>query len=221
MDDVGSFHVSWLRTWGGRESGEELGSPGEIGVTQQAGRDPSRPFGGENCVDPLLAGGIGRGAEGACDRTEFEVEQAVPSCRLEIILAFRRRPADQLDLPVVKTKSPIGFEPLRFARAIVRQQDPLRTGFDDRGGDAARGNVGEALCREDDRDIPLPQRLQPFPDPRGEQRVIEEDPSFIEDQQSRPSVEPRLQLMEQVGQDRCDHARLPKQGIAVKKEHQR
>src|SRR3546814_9527494 len=73
---------------------------------------------------------------------------------------------------------------------MVGQQYGLRTAFDDRGCNDAIGDIGERLGREYHRDVLLAQRLQPFADARGEQRVVEEDPGFVEDQQRRPSVEP-------------------------------
>src|SRR3546814_12911714 len=54
----------------------------------------------------------------------------------------------------------------------------------------------------------LAQHLQPFPDARGEERVVEEYPGLIEDEQRRPAVEPFLQPMEEVGQNRRDRTGL-------------
>src|SRR3546814_12181525 len=92
---------------------------------------------------------------------------------------------------------------LRLDRAIVGQQYALRTAFDDRGCNDAIGDIGERLGREYHRDVLLAQRLQPFADARGEQRVVEEDPGFVEDQQRRPSVEPLFEPMEQIGRASC------------------
>src|SRR3546814_12966840 len=75
----------------------------------------------------------------------------------------------------------------------------LRAAFDDGGRDAAAGDVGEALGGEHYRDILLAQRLQPFADARGEQRMVEEDPGLVEDQQRRPAVEALLEPVEQIG----------------------
>src|SRR3546814_5861646 len=105
-----------------------------------------------------------------------------------------------LDLPIVQPEPFIRGTALRLDRAIVGQQYALRTAFDDRGCNDAIGDIGERLGREYHRDVLLAQRLQPFADARGEQRVVEEDPGFVEDQQRRPSVEPLFEPMEQVGE---------------------
>src|SRR3546814_9245913 len=72
----------------------------------------------------------------------------------------------------------------------------------------AIGDIGERLGREYHRDVLLAQRLQPFADARGEQRVVEEDPGFVEDQQRRPSVEPLFEPMEQVGEHEIGRAHV-------------
>src|SRR3546814_7201947 len=117
-------------------------------------------------------------------------------------MPFRRRPADQLDLSVVEPEPLICCARLRLDRAVVGEEDALRAAFDDGGRDAAAGDVGEALGGEHYRDILLAQRLQPFADARGEQRMVEEDPGLVEDQQRRPAVEALLEPVEQIGEDR-------------------
>ena len=52
----------------------------------------------------------------------------------------------------------------------------------------------------------LRRRLQPLADARREHRIVQEDPGLIQHQQRRPTIEPRLQAVEQVGQDRQHHA---------------
>ena len=51
----------------------------------------------------------------------------------------------------------------------------------------------------------LPQLLEPAPDPLGEERVEQEGPGLVEDDQRRPAVEARLDPVEEVEQDRDDH----------------
>ncbi len=123
-------------------------------------------------------------------------------------MALRRRPADQLDLAGIEAEALVGRPALRFDRAVVGQQDALRAAFDDGGRDAAVGDVGEALRREQDRDILLPERLQPLADPRREQRMIKEDPGFVEDEQGGTPVEPLLKPVEEIGEDGRDRAGL-------------
>src|SRR3546814_10913107 len=62
--------------------------------------------------------------------------------------------------------------------------------------------------------------LFPYPtlfrsDARCEQRVVEEDPGFVEDQQRRPSVEPLFEPMEQVGEHGRYDAGLPHQRLGL------
>src|SRR3546814_9506861 len=99
---------------------------------------------------------------------------------------------DQLDLAVVEPESRIDVAALRLHRTIVRQVDALRTAFDDGRRDRRPGDIGEALSREQHGYILLAQHLQPFPDARGEARVVEEYPCLIEDVQRLPAVYPFL-----------------------------
>src|SRR3546814_7109522 len=92
----------------------------------------------------------------------------------------------QLDLSVVEPESLIDGAALRLHRTIVRQEDALRTAFDDGRSDRRPGDIGEALSREHHGYILLAQHLQPFLDARGEERVVEEYPGLIEDEQRRP-----------------------------------
>src|SRR3546814_5667512 len=75
---------------------------------------------------------------------------------------------------------------VRLDVAVVGKQYPLRTAFDDRGCDAAIRNVSETVRCEHHGYILLAQHLQPFVDACGEQRVVEEHPGFVENEQRRP-----------------------------------
>ena len=66
-------------------------------------------------------------------------------------------------------------------------------------------DVRQALRGEDHRGVLLAQFLEPQPDPLGEERVEQERPGFVEDQEGRAAVEPRLDAVEEVEQDRNDH----------------
>src|SRR3546814_3806420 len=83
-----------------------------------------------------------------------------------------------------------GVQTCALPISVVGEQDSLRAAFDDGGGNRTVGDIGEALRREYDRDILLAQHLEPFADTGGEQRIVEEHPGFIEDEQRRASVEP-------------------------------
>src|SRR3546814_13486661 len=93
--------------------------------------------------------------------------------------------------------------------------DALRAAFDDGGRDAAAGDVGEALGGEHYRDILLAQRLQPSADARGSQRMVEEDPGLVEDQQRRPAVESLLEPVEQNDEHRRVNARTAEQRLGL------
>src|SRR3546814_17859656 len=104
---------------------------------------------------------------------------------------------DQLDLAAVEPESRIDVAALRLHRTIVRQEDALRTAFDDGRRARRPGDIGEALSREQHGYIILPPHLQPFPDARGEERVVAEYPDRIEDEQPRTAVEPFLHPTEE------------------------
>jgi hypothetical protein len=67
--------------------------------------------------------GLGRGGgEGERDLGEAQLEQAIAAARLAVIVALRRRPAEDLDLPVVEAEAAIDGRDLRLERALVRQE---------------------------------------------------------------------------------------------------
>ncbi len=63
-------------------------------------------------------------------------------------------------------------------------------------------NIGERLGGEDHRDVALTQCLQPLADATGEDRVVEEDPRFVENQQDRRPVEAVFEAPEEIRQHR-------------------
>src|SRR3546814_3126241 len=107
-----------------------------------------RPVLGQDRIDALLAVGIGRTAERKRDRAQAQLEQPVAPRRLQIIMPFRRRPADQLDLSVVEPEPLICCARLRLDRAVVGEEDALRAAFDDGGRDAAAGDRSEEHTSE-------------------------------------------------------------------------
>src|SRR3546814_20677040 len=96
---------------------------------------------------------------------------------------------EQLDLAVVEPESRIDVAALRLHRTIVRQEDALRTAFDDGRRDRRPGDIGEALSREQHGYLLLSQHLQTFPAARGEERGDAEHPRLIEDETRRPDDE--------------------------------
>lgn len=147
---------------GGRKFVERGGRPAEpAGFEQPPGEACLAAF-GEKAVDPALVGGTRGAAESEGDGPEIEVEETVAAARLEIIIALGSAARDQLDLPLVEAEASISGARLRFGGAVVGKEDALRAALDDRRRDAASGDVGEALGREDHRDILLSEHLQPF-----------------------------------------------------------
>ena len=131
-------------------------------AASQARAKPSRPCSARSSRDELLIGLRGRRAERERDRTEAEFEQAIAAPRLAVVVALRRRPRDDLDLPVVQAEAAIDGGDLRLDRAFIRQEQSRRAALDDRRRDRARFDIGERLGGEDDGGVLLAQRLQPF-----------------------------------------------------------
>jgi hypothetical protein len=92
---------------------------------------------------------------------------------------------------------------------FVRQEDLLRAGIDQGGGDAALLDIGEALGGEQDADILLAQGLEPSPDAGGEQAVVEEQPGLVENQQRRRAGKTLLEAMEDREQARASNGLMP------------
>ena len=166
----------------------------------QAGGEPVAAVGGEDFGDEGLVG-LGRGGgKGERDFAEPELEQAIAPAALAVVVALRRRPAQDLDLAIAKPEPAVGRRDLRFERAFVGEEHSRRAALDDRRRDRRAVDVGEALGREDDARVLLAQRLQPFPELAGEAFVVERQPALVDDQQGRPAVKAILDTVEQVGQ---------------------
>ncbi len=195
--------------------GEKVGSPAEIGGRQVIGREPVGAGLGEDGVDAALAGRVGCTAQRQRNRSETQFEQSVPTRGLQVIMPLRRRPADQFDLAIVETEARIGLPALGLDRTVVGKQDALRAALDDGRRDAAARDIGEALRGEQDRHVLLAEGLQPLADTRGEERMVEEDPGFVEDQQCRATVETFLEAVEQIRQHRGHDARLSEERLGL------
>ncbi len=85
-----------------------------------AAANPSRPCCGDDRGDGRLIGLGGRGGEGECDFGEAQLEQAIAAARLAVIVALRRRAAEDLDLAIVQPEAAIDGCDLRFERALIR-----------------------------------------------------------------------------------------------------
>jgi hypothetical protein len=196
-------------------------------LLQQGGRPGQAAFGQECCgeiaafrigeqpVDQPLDLRIGRADQRQRDRAQPQLEQPVAARGLQIIMPLRAGPADQLDLAAVEPEALIARPALGLDGPVIGQQDALRAALDDRRGDGALGDIGQALRGEDHRDILLAQHLEPFADARGKERMVEEDPGFIENEQGRPTGEAGFEPVEEIGQHRRDHPRLPHQRLGL------
>ena len=133
-------------------------------------------------------------------RAKAEFEQAVAAPGLAVIVALRRGPRDDLDLPVVQAEAAIDGGDLRLDRPFVRQEEPGRAALDDGRRNRRCVDIGERLGGEDDGGVLLAQRLQPFAQLAGEAVVVEREPAFIDDEEAWPPIEPAFDAMEEIGE---------------------
>src|SRR5580698_6662679 len=96
----------------------------------------------ERLHDGSLVGFGGGGGERERDLAQTEIEQAIAAARLAVIVAFRRRETEDLDLAIVQTKAPVYGRDLRFQRALIGQEDTRRAALDDRRRDGRTVDVG-------------------------------------------------------------------------------
>src|SRR3546814_3173444 len=87
--------------------------------------------------DADLIGFCGGGDERHGHLAKTQLEEAVAAPRLAVIVALRRRSAEDFDLAIVQPEPAINGGDLRFESALVRQEDARRAAFDDRRRDRA------------------------------------------------------------------------------------
>src|SRR6266446_5414956 len=109
----------------------EIGSPGDVAGLEPAGYKMVAATFGKDSFDQRLIGLGGSGGEGERDLAKTEFEQAIATPRLAVVVALRRCPGQDLDLPVVKPKASVDRHDLRLDGTIVRQQDACGTALDD------------------------------------------------------------------------------------------
>src|SRR3546814_9023528 len=122
--------------------------------------------------------------------------------RLAVIVALRRRSAEDFDLAIVQPEPAINGGDLRFESALVRQEDARRAAFDDRRRDRAGLDIGQTLGGEDDAGVLLAQGLEPFAQLRGEGRAVEHQPALVDDDPGRRTIEATLDAVDQSGEPR-------------------
>jgi hypothetical protein len=123
---------------GGNEIGgrQHIGGPGSTAVAQPCGGEVLAAVRLNKFGDAELVGLGRRGGEGERDIAEAKLKQPVAAPRLAVIIALGRRPAKDLDLAVVQPEPLVDRQRSAVrCRALVRQEYPRRTAFDDGGRD--------------------------------------------------------------------------------------
>src|SRR3990167_6918671 len=187
--------------------GKKLDSPGAAAAPQPLGRKAGLAPRLDDVGDGELVG-LGRGGgEGQRDLPQPQLEEAVSAPRLAVVVALRRGPAQYLDLASVEPEPLIDGRDLRLGGTLVRKEDSRRAAFDDGRRDAAGLDIGQALRREHDARVLLPQGLEPFAELGCEVRAVEDQPTLIDDDERGRAVQPAFDPVEQVGQDGGRRAR--------------
>src|SRR5262249_51232005 len=131
---------------------------------------------------------------------ETKLEQAIAAAGLTIVVALRRRPAEDLDLPIVKPEAAIDGHNLRLNGALVWQEQARRAALDNGRRDRTLLNIFEARGREHHAGVLLAQSLEPLSKLCPEGRIIERQPALVDDQQGGPAIKPPLDAMKEIGE---------------------
>ena len=182
--------------------GEQVRRPVRAALAQPGGEKACPAMFGQKPVDGGLIGLRGGRAEREADLGQSQLEQSVAAAGLAVVVALGRGPCHDLDLAVIQAEATIDGCDLRLDRPLVREEKPGRTALDDCGCDGAAVDVAQRLGGEDDGGILLPQRFQPFAKLAGKALIIKGQPSFIDDQQRRPTIEAIPDPVEEIGQHR-------------------
>ena len=204
--------------WRGQRSISSDAQANPLASRNRAAKPVGSPSARQRSIEALIVG-RGGAAQRQRDRPEPQLEQPVAARGLGVVVALRRGDAQDLDLARIETEALVDRARLRLQRAVVGQEDARRTAFDQRRGDGRALDVGQRLGGEHDGDVLLAQRLQPLADAGREQRVVEEGPGLVEDQQRRPAVETRLQPLEQIGQHGRDQRLVLHQRFHLEMQH--
>jgi hypothetical protein len=162
---------------------KQAGRPIEAAMAQPGRREAGNAGRSDRRVHGALILGRRSAREGQRHRPQAQVEDPVAKPGLVVVVAFGLRGGDNLDLPAVETEALVDAPDLWLGSLRVGQEDAARATLHDGGRDAGVLDVGERLRGEDHRHVLLAQRLEPLADARGEDRVVEEQPGLIEDQQ--------------------------------------
>ena len=107
-----------------------------------------------------------------------------------------------LDLPVGEPEFPVELAGLRIRRFGVGQVELGRTGFEDDVPIRRVGDLAKALRRQHDSRVLLAQGAQPFLELRAEGGIGQHHPRLVDDDEGGPAVEPLLDAVKEIGEDR-------------------
>src|SRR3546814_3736278 len=135
---------------------------------------------------------------------QAELEKPVAASRLTVIVALRRCPREDLDLPVVEPEAAIDRGDLRFDGAFVGKEKTGLATLDDGGSNRRAVDIRERLRGENDARVFLSQRLQPFAQLTSKRIVIECEPTLVDDEECWSTVEPIFDAVKEIAKDcRC------------------
>ena len=134
--------------------------------------------------------------------SEAQVEHASAELGDVVVVALGDRVSDELDLRLVEAELPVELARLAAASLRVRQEDLRAARLEQEIALGRVEDVGQALAHEDDRAVALAQNPEPLLDLRGEDRVVEEQPRLLEDEEARLARETPLDLVEEIEKNR-------------------
>src|SRR5262249_13458475 len=95
-------------------AGQQVRRPFEALAAQPGGGKVVVGRLGQDLRNGCLIGLGGRGGEGECDLPESELEHAIATARLAVVVALRCCAGDDLDLAIIETETPVDTEDLRL-----------------------------------------------------------------------------------------------------------
>ena len=122
---------------------DEIGRPGDVAGFQPARHKVVAATFGKDLLDQRLVGLGGSGGEGDRDLAKTEFEQAIAAARLAIVVALRRRPGEDFDLPIVEPETALDAQDLRLNGALIGQEQTRRAALDNGWRDRTLLDIGE------------------------------------------------------------------------------
>ena len=147
-----------------------------------------------------------RAAKRECDRSEIEIEKPAAERRRVVVLRARCGPRDDLDLALREAQLEIRISDVLAARLGIGQEYLRWTALQKQIAVGRRRDLGDALGRHHDAGIALAQRPERSVKPFGGNRIIQQPPRLIDEDQRRRSRAFALDLMEQPFERRARRA---------------